>query len=371
MNCPYYYDKVSPRRSGNDYKNLREREDFIPLNGTDNEMRLLEFEDPRSTLPTEKPIEEVQLFSRKRYLRSADSSISDKSDKTQSNDNIEVITPKGYLRIGNVPSKIDNATLVVGPLPTKYLRFVTLKNANPFSVEENSDKATDVVKARYLRSESLPFKIENTTAISPIKKKNLRFISDLNVDQNENIDKNDSILKEKILNEKSSDDETDMKAEELRIISSIQSSIDNIKISLPSSTNNLRFVTRSLISGNTSITNLDSSSSASSKNYFSDEYVYATIILVAILLAILIKLVVQMMITFLINKDNNDDDLSISVTKDMRASKYDVCSPEIQIGENSKPLNGIRLRSRTPTSDTKRKSGSTNTFLLFSPSADE
>ena len=130
-----------------------------------------------------------------------------------------------------------------------------------------------------------------------------------------------------------------------------------------------RFTNKSLRSTTLHYSNLAASSSSS---YFSDEFIYATLLLLAILLAIMIKYLSKIGIALFSRK--GESGLKIAVTADMRQSKYEVLTPDTYLDNHNHPKikSGVRLRTRTPTSaESSRKnltkSTSTNTFLLFSP----
>lgn len=128
-----------------------------------------------------------------------------------------------------------------------------------------------------------------------------------------------------------------------------------------------RFINKSLRS--TALHSLDLATSSSS-GYFSDEFVYATLFLLAILLATLIRFLFKIGIAFMTRE--GESNLKIAVTADMRQSKYEVLTPDIYLNDHnhSKIRSGVRLRTRTPTSTeelSRKNSTSTNTFLLFSP----
>lgn len=105
----------------------------------------------------------------------------------------------------------------------------------------------------------------------------------------------------------------------------------------------------------------------SSSDYFSNEFVYATLVLLAILIGILLNFLFKRVIAFV--AEQGDSGLKVAVTAEMRQSKYEIVTPDIYPSSHSNFKSGVRLRTRTPMSSEVRRSGSTstNTFLLFSP----
>lgn len=104
----------------------------------------------------------------------------------------------------------------------------------------------------------------------------------------------------------------------------------------------------------------------SSSNYFSDEFVYASVVLLAIFFAAFIGFLLKTMMKNALGSDE-EEELKIAVTTEMRQLRYDPNTSDSH--DVDQPRVGIRFRARTPTSAPKRSSTSTNTFLLISPNS--
>lgn len=112
-----------------------------------------------------------------------------------------------------------------------------------------------------------------------------------------------------------------------------------------------------------SLSSFSSASSLPMEDYFSQEFVYWSIVLIAVMIALSLRKLFGTIVAVR-GRAKVEQKLEIAVTKEMRYSNYEIVSPDTSTVET---LAGTRRRTRSIPDNKKKISTSTNTFLLFSP----